>query len=278
VTLPVRRQQRSELELFNALDDAATPGDLEEFTDRLRRCVRWVLHRMPSGSTLAGETEDIVAAARLRLEQLRARGFHGGAPEFKSYLYKVVVSACFEAMRQQRFTTSLDLPVSLPDGSETTVGDVLHRLVAPGLGADAVLEQDEANAFVRRALEGLDERCRRLLSGFHLEDVPIRELARREQARDNTIEVALTRCRSRLYIAFLHLYLEGADPLWRERVTKAGAKLSGTTARVFAGWWTDNQSVVQISRELDLTPADTHALLAKAKREVWRVLREERIS
>ena len=63
------RPRRSELELFRIVGSAANPADLAEFSDRLRRCVHWVLHRMAGGHAVAGEAEDIVSEALLRLEQ-----------------------------------------------------------------------------------------------------------------------------------------------------------------------------------------------------------------
>src|SRR5437879_5896437 len=69
---------RSELELFRALGAEDDPRNLAEFRNRLGRCVHWVLRRMAKGHTVAGEADDIVADALLRLEQLRERGFSGG--------------------------------------------------------------------------------------------------------------------------------------------------------------------------------------------------------
>jgi|SRR5947199_3208293 len=130
-------RRRSELELFRTVGSAASPADLEEFTDRLRRCVHWVLHRMAGGHAVAGEAEDIVSEAVLRLEQLRDRGFSGGEREFRSYLYKVVVSACVEAMNHQRWTASLDAPVTMPDGEEKPLGEIVKGMVDPLLSAEA---------------------------------------------------------------------------------------------------------------------------------------------
>lgn len=59
---------------------------------------------MSGGHTRFGEADEIVDDARMRLEQLRVRGFSGGAPEFKAYLYRVVVSACMDAGSRHRFT------------------------------------------------------------------------------------------------------------------------------------------------------------------------------
>ena len=266
--------RRSELELFEALRSREDPADLAEFADRLRRCVHWVLNRMDGGRRLSGEIEDIVGDARLRLEQLRERGFGGGAPEFKSYLYKVVVSACVEAAKRQRWTVALDAPVTLPDGDEKPLGDVVSEMVDQHLAIDADLEAHEERATVLRALDRLDGRCRSLLTSFHLQEVPIKELARREGTRTNTIEVALTRCRTRLYEAFLVAWVDGSDDERRERITKAGARLPGRLGDVFRGWWMENRSVVDISEEQGLPTAETRKLLGRAKVEVWRMLSE----
>ena len=272
--------RRSELELFRAIGgggSAADPRDLAELVDRLRRCVHWVLRRMAGGHMVAGEADDIVSDALVRLEQLRARGFSGGGErEFRSYLYKVVVSACVDAVNHRRWTQSLDAPVALPDGEERPLGEVVKAMVDPLLSAEAALAQAEERERIRQALERLDARCRELLRRFHLEGVPIRELARDRAARVNTIEVTLTRCRQRLYTTFLSLYAAGGDADWRARVTEAAAKLSGDLGKVFSAWWSENRSVAAISRDLGTTAAETKRRLSAAKREVWRLLSEAR--
>lgn len=264
--------RRSELELFEALRSREDAADLAEFADRLRRCVYWVLNRMEGGRRLSGEVDDIVGDARLRLEQLRDRGFAGSAPEFKTYLYKVVVSSCVEAAKRQRWTMALDAPVTLPDGDEKPLGDVVSEMVDAQLSVGAELELDEERRTVVRALDRLDGRCRDLLRSFHMDDLPIKEIARREGTRTNTIEVALTRCRTRLYEAFLHAWVEGPDEERRERINKAAGLLPGLLGEVFRAWWIDNRSVADISGEHALPPAETRKVLGRAKVELWRML------
>ncbi len=267
-------RRRSELDLFNALARDGRPEDLAELSDRLRRCVHWVLHRRPWGSALIGEAEDIVGESRLRLEALRTRGFNGNDAQFKSYLYGVVVSACADAARHHKFATSLDEPVTLPDGDEKPLGDVLGDLVTADVAADQTLGREEETHMVRRALAVVDERCRRVLTRFYLEDRPIADIARLENMRQNTVEVALSRCRNRLYAAVLGLHLEGTDASRRERIAKTGRQLPGVLGKVFVAWWTENRSVLDISKEVGLSPGETKQLLVKAKLDVWQSLRD----
>jgi RNA polymerase sigma factor (sigma-70 family) len=264
----------TELELFRALATTGSAAEFEEFSSRLRRCTQWVLNRMGGGNALWGDVEDLVDEARLRLEGLRDRGFTGSAPEFKSYLYKVVVSVCVEAAKRRRWTQSLDAPIGLPDGEEKPLRDVVDGMIAPVLGADLVVAQGEEATRVRAALERLDPRCRQLLQQFHIDDAPIGEIARREGARPNTIEVALTRCRARLYAAFLALYMDADDPAWRARVSETARRLAGPTRRMFVAWWDENRSVTDVSKELGVSPAEGRRLLAQAKLEVWQALQE----
>ncbi|MBI4635414.1 MAG: sigma-70 family RNA polymerase sigma factor [Candidatus Rokubacteria bacterium] len=265
---------QSELELFQALGGREDADVLAELSRRLRRCVHWVLNRMPGGHRLSGEVEDIVGDARLRLELLRHRGFEGGAPEFRTYLYKVVVSACVEAANRQRWTASLDAPVALPDGEAKPLGDVLREMVDPHLRADVEVETAEEASRVRTALASLDGRCRSLLRRFHVEERPIKELARAEGARANTIEVALSRCRQRLYAAVLFSYVDGSRANRREQVTQAAQHLEGQLGEVFRAWWAENRSPTQISKQLGVEPGEARRLLARAKLEVWRAVRD----
>jgi len=192
-------RQRSELERFLALA-REDPAALQELSDRLRRCVFWVLNnKMANGRRLFGDIDDIVSEARLRLERLRGRGFRGGAPEFKAYLYKVVATACIDAARDRRFTDSLDAPIALPDGDEKPLREVAREMVDGSLTAALATEAAADARRIREAVERLEPRCRHLIWQFHVEERPIRELADAEGTRVNTIEVALVRCRTRLY-------------------------------------------------------------------------------
>jgi RNA polymerase sigma factor (sigma-70 family) len=267
-------RRRSELELFQAIgagDDAAAFAELD---DRLRRCVLWVLNRMAGGRALWGDAEEIAGEARLRLEELRGRGFSGNAPQFKSYVYKVVVSVCIDAARRRRWTESLDAPVVMPDGDERPLADIVEPLLGPGLTADASVATTEEARHVHDALERLDPRCRTLLRDFHMHEIPIRDIAARERTRENTVEVALTRCRTRLYAVFLSTYVDDDTAEFRHRVSTAARRLSGVMGRMFAAWWEDNRAVTDVSKELGLAPAEGKALLARAKREVWSLLQE----
>jgi len=269
------KPRRSELDLFKALGRDGSPADVAELSERLRRCVYWVLNRMTTGRSLVGEVDEIVDEAILRLEQLRQRGFSEGPREFKSYLYKVVVSVCADAANRSRLTASLDAPVTLPGGEQKPLGDVLRDIVDAHLGADASVEQAEVGSLVRRALERIDDHCRALLARFHLEETSIKDIAHAAGTRPNTIEVALTRCRQRLYAAFLSLNVDPSDASWRERVAAAGRKLPGVLGRVFSGWWVENRSVLDVAKEIGMSSTETKRLLGQAKLEVWQRLRDE---
>jgi DNA-directed RNA polymerase specialized sigma24 family protein len=125
---------------------------------------------------------------------------------------------------------------------------------------------------VREAIERLEPRCRNLLWQFHVEERPIRDLAAAERTRVNTIEVALVRCRSRLYSAFLSLYAEATGPEWKAHVTQVAGRLEGELGEVFRAWWVQNRSVAQISKELGMDAAETRYLLGRAKFDVWQQL------
>lgn len=264
-------RRRSELALFQALVTGEAAA-LDELKERLRRCVLWVLNGKPGGRGLWGEVDDIVDEALLRLEQLRPRGFTGNAAQFKSYLYKVVVSAYADAASARRGERSLDEPVPLPDGSDKPLGDVVQDLIERALGIDSAIEHAEERAHALGALGTLDERCRKLLTGFYLEGRPAAELARRESARTNTIEVALSRCRRPLYAAFLATYLQASDAELRRVVERAAVKLAGLARRVFSAWWIENRSLADIGKEVGLSQAETREWLAKAKLETWRLV------
>ncbi|MBI3825983.1 MAG: sigma-70 family RNA polymerase sigma factor [Candidatus Rokubacteria bacterium] len=265
--------RRPELELFRALV-REDEGALMEFSSRLRHCVRWVLNRMAGGFRLEGEVEDLVAEARSRLEGLRERGFGGGPQEFRSYLYKVVVSVCADAANRGRWLQSLDAPIALPDGDEKPLGAVLEDLVASPPVAEADLEQAESGRRVRQALARLDARCRDLLERFHFSGARASEIAQGAATRTNTVEVALARCRQRLYAALLASYVDAPAPAWRARVAEAAERLPAELGRIFRAWWTEHRSLADIGKEVGLPATETKRRLGRAKREVWRLVGE----
>lgn len=230
---------------------------------------------MGGGRRLLGEVDEMISDARARLEDLRHRGFGGGDREFRSYLYKVVVSVCANAANRTRWTLSLDAPVMLPDGDEQPLSEVVRALIDPERRADATIEESESRTRLRDALGRVDERCRGLLSRFYFDEQPIAALARDLGLRENAVEVALTRCRGRLYAAFLASYVDQGSAAADARVASAATDLSDLLRRVFLAWWTDHRSVLDISKELALSPAETRRLLADAKREVWQRVAEQ---
>src|SRR2546427_3910643 len=222
---------RSELELFRALGAEDDPRNLAEFRNRLGRCVHWVLRRMAKGHTVAGEADDIVADALLRLEQLRERGFSGGEREFRSYLYKVVVSACVEALNHTRWEMSLDAPVTWQDGEETPLAMVAKGMVDPLLSAEATLAGEEEGERLRQALERLDPRCRDLLRRVSIEGGPIRGFA--QGTPRNTGEGGLRPWRRPVFAHILSPFVGGGGARWGAQVEKKAGPPPGGPRKNF---------------------------------------------
>jgi len=270
---PSMTQGASELVLFREVG-SGNPAAFAELASRIGRCVHWVLlHRIGGGHALLGEADEIVDETMLRLEGLRARGFSGSDPEFRGYLYQVVASVAIDTARRRRGLESLDEPLDPADPDSRTLGHVVSALVDPALAPEAG-ERAEADLRVSQALETLDPRCRTLLRRFHLEETPVKQIADGEGARPNAIEVALTRCRQKLYARFLAAYVGDDDPQFRQRVAAAGRTLPAPLDHVFGAWWTENRSPGDIAKERGWPAADARRLLADAKRAVWERLTE----
>lgn len=261
---------RSELDLFHAITRDEDAKALEEFCNRLLRTVFWVLHRK-NWRHLFGEAPDIMAESLGRLFR-SASDFKGVPAEFRTYLYKTVVSACVDAANARRLTSALDEPVTLPDGEEMPLGEIGQVLVDPNPSPADEVEQAAINERVHRALERLDERCQRLIRQFHLEESPIAALARDEAARRNAIEVALSRCRKRFYAAVLFVFLDGSDADRKAQVTSAAQRLPDRLRAVFTPWWVDNRSTGQVAKTLGIARPEVQHLLDEAKRRVWHLI------
>jgi len=278
------RPVRSEVELFNALAGAADQADLEDYRTRIRKCVLWLLGRRPSGELVVGDVPDMVDEVITRLEtHLRpssdetARRFTGSNEQFRRYLYRTVSSVYADTVNLRVRLRSLDAPIVTADGDERVLGDLLDDLVEWPTAGEG-LGRPELDAGVQRALERVSERCRRWLLAFHRDGTLIKEIARQDGVRVNSVEVGLTRCRGYFRLAFLDAFLAGGDARFRERVSEGSRRLAGLHAAVFQAYWTDSRCVTEIATRLGLERDKVKTLLAEAKEQLWRALPEGGLS
>lgn len=122
-------QAWSELELFQAIGQGDKKA-LSEFKTRIERCARDL--RKKWSTRLDEDTvREIINRVLEKLESLRLRGFTGGNPEFRTYLYKVVASQAVEVRKEQTQHISLNEPIELPDGETKPLRELAEGMIDP---------------------------------------------------------------------------------------------------------------------------------------------------
>lgn len=277
-------RRRSEVELFNALAGSTEQADLDEYRKRILKCVLWLLARRPSRPLVVGDVRDIVDEVITRLEEhLRpprrdesAGRFVGSNAQFRRYLYRTVTSVYADTVTLRLRVRSLDAPIESLDGEELVLGLLDGLLEWPTAGEG--LGRRDVQAWVRQTLQRLPERCRRWLLAFHLDGVPIKDIARQHSRRRNAVEVALSRCRSCFRLAFLDTFLGARDERFRARVDEVARRLAEPHGAIFRAYWLDGRTLNETAAMLGLARDTVKAVLLEAKEHVWRTLPEGGLS
>lgn len=113
--------------------------------------------------------EDVVQEACLRAFK-SLDGFHGG--NGRAWLLAIVRNTYYTWLKKRRVET-----LAVPFDEETMDGAELAGLEAPGIAADALLEQQDARRRVNAALEQLPEEFREVIVLRELEDLSYKEIA-----------------------------------------------------------------------------------------------------
>ncbi len=262
----------SELELFQAIGQGDQRA-LSEFKTRIERCAR-DLGKGWARRIDETEIEEITSRVLAKLEGLRQRGFTGGNPEFRTYLYKVVTSQTVEVGREQAHQVSLDEPIELPDGETKPLRELAEGLIDPHWSTLKEVEVKEERRRLREAFHRLDERCRELLWAKEVEGHPEQEIADRLQMTLSNVWASLHRCKERLYRLLLASMGAGSDPAWQEKIARLAERLTQPLAEVFQLWWRENRSIKEIARRLQREEQEIKVLLARAKAGVWQLAQE----
>lgn len=157
-------QAWGELELFQAVG-RGDPEAFSEFKTRIERCVRSLGKEWSRGIDEA-EIPEIIGRVLEKLEGLRRRGFTGGNPEFRTYLYKVVSSQAVEVLREPINQVSLENPIELPSGGTKPLRELLEGMIDPHWDALKEMEAKEEQMKLQEAFRRLDERCQQLLWAY----------------------------------------------------------------------------------------------------------------
>jgi RNA polymerase sigma-70 factor, ECF subfamily len=143
----------------------------------------------------AGDAEDIVQEAFVRV-WLHASRFDSGRARFTTWLHRIVVNLCLDALRRPRHAGDEGLE-DLADDAPDALGQALTR---------------ERRAAVQAALRRLPPRQRAALMLFHFQGAPARECAASMELSDKAFESLLIRARSALKDALREYMQDDEEP------------------------------------------------------------------
>jgi RNA polymerase sigma-70 factor (ECF subfamily) len=166
---------------------AVAGGDLEAFEELVRRHQRaaWSLAFRFVGN--AGDAEDVVQQAFLRIFEAASRYRPDAA--FRTYLYRVVVNLCKDFRSKKREVLMTELP-DLSDGAANP---------------EQRLEDRERAARVHRALDALPTGQHFAILLRHFEGLSYEEIAQVMKTSPKAVDSLLQRARSTLRAALQDL-------------------------------------------------------------------------
>jgi RNA polymerase sigma-70 factor (ECF subfamily) len=181
--------------------EKARAGDVDAFTDLVVSCqdtaYRLAYRILADEAGAADATQEAFISAYRRLHT-----FHAGS--FKSWLYRIVINKCYDALRAQRRRPTVSLDELTDDHGESFD----YLVVAHDAGPEAIVQRRELVDLLQRHITNLpiDQRTVLVLSDVH--GLTHAEIAAITRVRLGTVKSRLTRGRARL-----RNYLEPLLPL-----------------------------------------------------------------
>ncbi|MFH0821218.1 MAG: sigma-70 family RNA polymerase sigma factor [Pseudomonadota bacterium] len=161
----------------------------KEFYSRFIGLMRVVA--LKHGNVSNPDVEDITQSAFLSLTTaLKSYDFRQSLPRFVTVVTERVLIDEYRKSKAAKRDKDLEVPASSFDYEE----DKTDMLQDPSDTQDVVLEQAQLADQVRKALNALDEKCRRLITLRYIEDRSFKEIAESLRSTENTVTVQTRRC------------------------------------------------------------------------------------
>jgi RNA polymerase sigma-70 factor (ECF subfamily) len=162
---------------------AGAPGAFETLVRDYQRLCWHIINRMVRHPD---DTRELCQDTFLRVHQyLHQYRFESA---LKSWIGQVAYSVARRHLERKR------IPLAEPVGDDDPVAQV--ELVSDGFDLEAASADDELGALLRKEIEALPPLQRTLLTLYHLDEVPIPEIASITGLSAGTIKSHLFRCRA----------------------------------------------------------------------------------
>lgn len=107
-----------------------------------------------------------------------------GKAKFSTWIYQITYYTCINYLRKNKLSTTDDLPEKIEDEN----AEILDHI-----------QQDEREHYISQALSYLEPEERALITFYHLEERPIKEIVIITEMTPSNVKVKLHRTRKKLY-------------------------------------------------------------------------------
>jgi RNA polymerase sigma-70 factor (ECF subfamily) len=183
---------------------AEEPGAFEELVEKYRQRLVAVMHHLVGN---AEEAEDLAQEVFLRVYRNRRK--YRAKAKFSTWLFTIANNLASNARRSHKRKPHVALPASDPSG---VLGARPQEQLVPDRGSHPSqrIQRQELAAFVRRAVDGLNERQRVAVILNKFEEMNYAEIAEVMGLTTKAVKSLLNRARVNLRQALLpYLYPEG---------------------------------------------------------------------
>lgn len=185
---------------------AGSEAAWREFYARFVGLIRSVARR--HSSLLPDEVDDVVQAAFLTLTTaLKNFDPDQSLPRFVCLVTDRVLIDEYRKGRAAKRDGEVDIP-----GDSETVDSIISAVPADDDLQDERVEKAEQAVHLKAALDGLDPRCRRLVTLRFIDELSFKEIAHNVGQTENTVTVQTRRCLDSLRDKFLHSRRRGRTP------------------------------------------------------------------
>jgi len=178
------------LDADRALVGAVLAGRPGAFEQLVRQYQKLCWHVVDGMVRHPDDTRELCQEAFLRI--YRSLHQYRGESALKSWVAQVAYSVARRHLERKR--------IPIVEGSGDEGGLFLAERISDGFDLEATTADEEINAHLRAAIEALPPLLRTLLTLYHLEEMPIGDIARLTGLAEGTIKSHLFRSRKRLRV------------------------------------------------------------------------------
>lgn len=111
-----------------------------------------------------------------------------GESKFSSWLYSIVYRKALDCVRKHNKSRTLELVEDVTEGETDAMENAMQ-----------LLEREERNSYLQKAIDTLPEQDAAIVTFFYFEDLSIREISEITELSEDNVKIKLYRSRKRLF-------------------------------------------------------------------------------